>query len=115
VEVITTAGDNITAEVPSGKLKIVRPFNVGGGTKTILTLDFDGKKSLILPGKDIDTGKQRAIFKPVVRLLVEHSSPPSNGVELSSPPATSEEEGEEVEEEETEEEEVEEEEEEEEE
>jgi len=74
VEVITTAGDNITAEVPSGKLKIVRPFTVGGGTKTILTLDFDGKKSLILPGKDIATGKQKALFKPVVKLLIEEDA-----------------------------------------
>jgi len=46
VEVITTAGDNITAEVPSGKLKIVRPFNVGAGMTTSLTLDFDGKNHL---------------------------------------------------------------------
>ncbi|MBA7505582.1 hypothetical protein ES706_04251 [subsurface metagenome] len=62
--------DNVTARVPSEKLRIVRPFNVGGGVKTVLTLDFDGEKSLILPGKDIVTGKERAIFKPVVKLLV---------------------------------------------
>jgi len=74
VEVVTTAGDNITAEVPSEKLKIVRPFNAGGGKKTILTLDFDGKKSLILPGKDIATGKQKALFKPVVKLLIEEDA-----------------------------------------
>ncbi len=66
VEVITTAGDNITAEVPSGKLKIVRPFNVGAGMTTSLTLDFDGEKSLILAGKG------KALFKPVVKLLIEH-------------------------------------------
>ncbi|MFQ6121580.1 MAG: DUF4382 domain-containing protein [Dehalococcoidales bacterium] len=83
VEVVTTAGDNITAEVPSGKLRIVRPFNVGAGTITVLTLDFDGEKSLILPGKDIATGRERALFKPVVRLKVGHSSPPSDGGELS--------------------------------
>jgi hypothetical protein len=71
VEVVTTAGDNITAEVPSGKLKIVRPFNVEAGVKTVLTLDFDGEKSLILPGKDIATAKERALFKPVVKLLIE--------------------------------------------
>ncbi len=59
----TTA--NITAEVPSGKLKIVTPFTVDGGMKTILTLDFDGAKSLIV------TGKERALFKPVVKLLIE--------------------------------------------
>jgi hypothetical protein len=71
VEVVTTAGDNITAEVPSGKLKIVRPFTVEAGVTTVLTLDFDGEKSLVLPGKDVAAAAQRALFKPVVKLLVE--------------------------------------------
>jgi hypothetical protein len=61
----------VKARVPSGKLKIVRPFTVEAGVTTVLTLDFDGKKSLILPGKDIATGKERAIFKPVIKLLIE--------------------------------------------
>ena len=61
----------ITAEVPGEKLKIVRPFTVEAGVTTILTLDFDGEKSLVLPGKDIASGKERAIFKPVVKLLIE--------------------------------------------
>ncbi len=65
VEVITVDGDEITATVPGGKLKIVRPFNVESGVKTILTLDFDGDKSLIL------TGEGKAIFKPVVKLSIE--------------------------------------------
>ena len=66
VEVVTVGGDNITAEVPSGKLKIVRPFKVEGSVKSILTLDFDGSKSVIITGKD------RALFKPVVKLLIEY-------------------------------------------
>lgn len=65
VEVTTTNGDNFTAEVPSGKLRIVRPFNVSPGTRTVLTIDFDGEKSLII------TGKGKALFKPVVKLLIE--------------------------------------------
>ena len=64
VEVVTTSGDNFTAEVPSEKLKIVRPFNVEPRTKTVLTLDFDGEKCLVL------TGKGKALFKPVVKLLI---------------------------------------------
>jgi len=64
VEVITAAGDNITAEVPSEKLKIVRPFSVEGGAKTVLTLDFDGSKSLVI------TGEGKALFKPVVQLKI---------------------------------------------
>jgi hypothetical protein len=59
--------DNVTARVPSEKLKIVKAFE----EKTVLTLDFDGKRSLVLPGKDVETGKQKAIFKPVLHLLVE--------------------------------------------
>ncbi|MBI2288710.1 MAG: DUF4382 domain-containing protein [Chloroflexi bacterium] len=63
---VTVAGDNFTAEVPSGELKIVGAFNVGGGGKTVLTLDFDGEKSLIV------TGKGKALFKPVVKLLINN-------------------------------------------
>lgn len=66
VEVVTTAGDNYTAEVPSEKLKIVRSFDVEPGMTTTLTLDFDGEKSLILAGKG------KTLFKPVVKLLIEH-------------------------------------------
>ena len=64
VEVVA-GGENITAEVPSDKLKIVGPFNVGGGKRTVLTLDFDGSQSLNI------TGNGKALFKPVVKLLVE--------------------------------------------
>ena len=63
VEVETTTGDNFTAEVPSEKLKIVRSFNVAPGTTTILTLDFDGEKSVII-------SKNKVLFKPTVKLLV---------------------------------------------
>jgi len=66
--VVTVDGESITAEVPSEKLKIVRPFSVEAGVKTVLTLDFDGEKSLILRGKDVTTGKKTALFKPVVKL-----------------------------------------------
>ena len=64
VEVETTAGDNFTAEVPSEKLKIVRSFNVTPGMTTILTLDFDGEKSVII-------GKNKVLFKPTVKLFIE--------------------------------------------
>ncbi|MBA7702403.1 hypothetical protein ES703_111170 [subsurface metagenome] len=61
--------DNITlytATVPSDKLKIVRPFEVKDGFTTILTLDFDGDKSLTM------TGKGNFLFRPVVKLSVEY-------------------------------------------
>ncbi len=66
-EVVGETIDNVpyTANVTSGKLRIVRPFNVGAGKRTILTLDFDGEKSLIR------TGSGKFLFKPVVKLLIE--------------------------------------------
>ncbi len=79
VTVVTTAGDSITAEIPSGTLKIVRPFTVEPGGTTVLILDFDGEKSLILPGKDLAAAKERAIFKPVVKLLIEHEEGEGEG------------------------------------
>jgi len=48
VEGLTKAGDPYKAEVPSRTLKFVRPFNVEAGMTTVLTLDFDGDKSLIM-------------------------------------------------------------------
>lgn len=69
-QVVGETTDNVSyvAEVPGDKLRIVRPFNVGGGTKTVLTLDFDGEKSLIR------TGEGKFLFKPVVKLLVNQGS-----------------------------------------
>lgn len=66
VEVVTTDNVSYTAEVPSEKLKIVGAFNVGGGNTTVLTLDFDGEKSLVV------TGKGKALFKPVVKLSINY-------------------------------------------
>ncbi len=65
VEGLTKAGEPYKATIPSGKLKFVRPFNVEAGMTTVLTLDFDGDKSLIM------TGKGKFLFKPVVKLLIE--------------------------------------------
>ncbi len=62
----TTDDVPYTAEVPGRKLKIVRPFNVGGGATTVLTLDFDGEKSLIR------TGSNKFLFKPVVKLSIDY-------------------------------------------
>jgi len=79
VEGLTSDDTEYTATVPSGKLKIVRPFEVKDGATTILTLDFDGDKSLI------KTGKGKFIFKPVVRLLKELSGPPATGEDTTPP------------------------------
>jgi len=79
VEGLTSDDTPYIATVPSGTLKIVRPFEVRDGSTTILTVDFDGDKSLII------TGKGKFLFKPVVRLQVERSSPPANGGDTTPP------------------------------
>jgi hypothetical protein len=61
-----TDGTPYTAEVPGDKLKIVRPFTVVEGETLVLTLDFDGEKSLIR------TGNGRFMFKPVVKLITNN-------------------------------------------
>jgi len=82
VEGLTSDNTPYIATVPSGTLKIVRPFEVKDGFTTILTLDFDGDKSLVM------TGKGKFIFKPVVRLRMELSSPPAAGEDTTPPVIT---------------------------
>lgn len=52
------------ADVASGELKIVRPFDVIEGETTALVLDFDADKMVTVTGND------RIIVKPVVKLTV---------------------------------------------
>ncbi len=54
------------ATLPSGKLKFVRPFDVVEGGTTTLIIDFDADKSVVFAGAD------KVIFKPVVKLAIEH-------------------------------------------
>jgi len=67
VEGLTKAMEPYEADVPSGTIKFVRPFDVEDGVTTILTLDFDGDKSLVMTGKEGEF-----IFKPVVKLIVAY-------------------------------------------
>ena len=60
----------IEAELPSGKLKFVRPFNVVDGETTIILLDFIADKSVTV------TGKGDVIFKPVIKLSIQQASKP---------------------------------------
>ena len=54
-----------TATVSSGELKVVRPFDVEADQTTVLTLDFDAAKSVVV------TGRGDVRFKHVVKLLVK--------------------------------------------
>jgi len=68
VEVKLGEAETEEATLPSGELKFVRPFKVLEGQTTILTLDFDGDKSVIV------TGASKVIFKPAVTLNVSIST-----------------------------------------
>ena len=61
---VTVNGEDKEARVPSGTVKVVRPFDVEAGQNTILTLDFDAAKSVVITG----TGDIQ--FKPTVKLLI---------------------------------------------
>lgn len=77
---VTIKGVEKPATVPSGKLKIVRPFDVEPNKATILTLDFDAEKSTVV------TGKGDVKFKPVVKLSVKKAPKPELTA-LPKPPA----------------------------
>jgi hypothetical protein len=42
----TPAGANAPVEVPSGTIKLNRPFDVTAGHATTILIDFDGDKSV---------------------------------------------------------------------
>lgn len=71
------------AELPSGKLKFVRPFAIEAGKITTLTFDFIASKSVVF------TGSGKVIFKPVIKLAVsEPKAPPLQIVTESLPSGT---------------------------
>ena len=61
--VVKLSGVDVPAKVPSGRLRIAGRFVAVAGETTILTLDFDAGKSVVVTGKDV-------IVKPVIKLLV---------------------------------------------
>lgn len=62
--VVTVDGKPQSAVLPSGELRLVGSFEVKRDKTTVLTLDFDADKSIVI------TGMGKVIFKPVVRLIV---------------------------------------------
>ena len=63
-EVTFEDGRVVDAKVPSGRLKIVGGFTLEEGKTTILTLDFDADKSVVV------AGTKNVLIKPVIKLLV---------------------------------------------
>ena len=64
-EVAVDYGEPQEATVPSGELKIVRPFTVESGETTTLLIDFDAERSVVF------TGSGKIQVKPVVKLSIE--------------------------------------------
>jgi hypothetical protein len=72
-------GDNITATIPSDKLKFVQPFDVEAGKETKLLFDFDADKSIHV------TGPGEVMVKPVIKLIVEKPKPTEAAVKITTP------------------------------
>jgi putative lipoprotein len=68
--VVTKDGKDITAKLPSDKLKVVTPFEIKTGEKTILTLDFEADKFVVMTGADT------ALVKPVIKLGITQGDRP---------------------------------------
>jgi len=67
---VTLEGKEILAKLPSEKLKIVRTWEVRENEKTILALDFEADKFVVITGKD------EAQVKPVLKLEVTQGDRP---------------------------------------
>jgi len=83
----------VSAELPSGILKFVRPFEIVGGEVTTLLLDIDADKSLTFTGATKE-GEPSIIVKPVVKLEVTHGNEASSEQEETELEVTNSEENE---------------------
>jgi|GEM_PF-1052153 len=69
--------DGYQATIPSDKLKFVRPFTLEAGGEIHLIVDIDASKSVLFPGgKKGGVKNEKVIFKPVVKLMIEHEEGP---------------------------------------
>jgi hypothetical protein len=68
--IVTLDGKDITAKLPSDKLKVVGSWEVKAGQKTILTLDFEADKFVNITGNDA------VVVKPVLKLDVSQGDRP---------------------------------------
>ena len=55
--IVTLEGEEIDARVPSGKLRVVGQIGAAAGETTVLTLDFDAGKSLVVTGQKERSGQ----------------------------------------------------------
>ncbi|MBI4266921.1 MAG: DUF4382 domain-containing protein [Chloroflexi bacterium] len=73
---IEAGGKKIDATVPGDRIRLVGGFEVVPNRTTVITIDFDGEKSVVM------TGEGKYHFKPVVKLLV---SRPDGGKAAAAP------------------------------
>lgn len=67
---VTIEGEDRDATVPSGRLRLVGSFELVADETTLVTLDFDAEKSVVL------RGTMDPLIRPVVKLLVRRSNEP---------------------------------------
>ncbi len=63
--VITVNGTEYNCTVPSGAIKLIKPFTLKANQTTTLIMDFDAQKSIK------ETGSQKYEFKPVIKITQE--------------------------------------------
>ncbi|MFC2069206.1 DUF4382 domain-containing protein [Chloroflexota bacterium] len=71
----------VTAKLPSGTLKFVRPFMIEGDADTEILLDFDLQKSVVFTGAT-QSEDMKVIVKPTVKLQVSMPEGEENEGEL---------------------------------
>ena len=69
---VTVKGEAVIARVPSDRLRIVGGFSLEAGETTILTLDFDAEKSVVI------AGTRNVLIKPVIKMLTRRGDRPLN-------------------------------------
>ena len=68
--IVELDGKDVTADIPSGIIRLVHPFEVKQGEVTRVTFDFNAEESIVVSGAD------KVVFKPVVKLLVREGNEP---------------------------------------
>ena len=73
---VTVDGEEREAAVPSDVLRVVGGFDLVAGETTVLTLDFDAERSVVLRGRG------DPLLKPTVKLLVRPGGRPADEAEI---------------------------------
>jgi len=61
---VTVDGETHPLEIPSGVVKIIRPFTIPEGALAVMIIDFDAAESLHI----VETGNARYILRPVIKI-----------------------------------------------